>query len=115
MTKIDDILDRLQKEQPVVDMPDELTERIMNSLPERRVNATGGLKAKKAWLYTTIGALVWNCILALLGWLAYKTADPTVIEKYSNILSYVIIGLFVAVVAFFVIRYFVKKRKNDSQ
>ena len=65
MTKIDDILDRLQKEQPVVDMPDELTERIMNSLPERRVNATGGLKAKKAWLYTTIGAAAASIMLLL--------------------------------------------------
>ena len=65
MTKIDDILDRLQKEQPVVDMPDELTERIMNSLPERRVNATGGLKAQKAWLYTTIGAAAASIMLLL--------------------------------------------------
>jgi membrane protein DedA with SNARE-associated domain len=82
------------------------------------ISIPAGLSKMNIWafmLYTTIGALVWNCILALLGWLAYKTADPTVIEKYSNILSYVIIGLFVAVVAFFVIRYFVKKRKNDSQ
>lgn len=82
------------------------------------ISIPAGLSKMNIWafmLYTTIGALVWNCVLALLGWLAYKTADPTVIEKYSNILSYVIIGLFVAVVAFFVIRYFVKKRKNESQ
>ena len=63
-------------------------------------------------LYTTIGALVWNCVLALLGWLAYQTADPTVIEKYSSLLSYIIIALFVAVVAFFVVRYFIKKKKK---
>ena len=63
-------------------------------------------------LYTTLGALVWNCVLALLGWLAYQTADPTVIEKYSSLLSYIIIALFVAVVAFFVVRYFIKKKKK---
>lgn len=64
-------------------------------------------------LYTTIGALVWNCVLALLGWLAYQAADPTVIERYSSLLSYIIIALFVAVVAFFVVRYFVKKSKKQ--
>ena len=47
MTKIDDIFDRLQKEQPVIDMPDELTESIMNSLPDRKAEATGGQKAKR--------------------------------------------------------------------
>lgn len=65
-------------------------------------------------LFTTIGALAWNCVLALLGWLAYKAADPSIIERYSQQLSYIIIGLFAAVVAFFVIRYIVKKRKNDK-
>ena len=65
MTKIDDILDRLQKEQPVIDMPDELTERIMNSLPERRPEATAGQKTQKAWLYTTIGAAAASIMLLL--------------------------------------------------
>ena len=79
------------------------------------ISIPAGLSKMNIWafmLYTTLGALVWNCVLALLGWLAYQTADPTVIERYSSILSYVIIGLFVAVVAFFVIRYFVKKKKK---
>ena len=62
--------------------------------------------------FTTIGALAWNCILALLGWLAYKAADPSVIEKYSHQLSIIIIVLFVAVVAFFVIRAIVKKHRK---
>ena len=45
-------------------------------------------------LYTFIGASIWNCILALLGYLAYQAADPTVIEKYSHIISIVILALF---------------------
>lgn len=61
--------------------------------------------------FTTLGALAWNCILALLGWLAYKAADPTVIEKYSQQLSVIIIVLFAAVVLFFVLRYFIKKKQ----
>ncbi len=62
--------------------------------------------------YTTLGALAWNCILALLGWLAYKAADPSVIERYSHQLSYIIVGIFVAVVALLVVRHLVKKKKD---
>ncbi len=64
--------------------------------------------------FTTLGALAWNCILALLGWLAYKAADPSVIERYSRQLSVIIVALFVAVILFFVIRYFIKKNKKKA-
>lgn len=62
--------------------------------------------------FTTLGALAWNCILALLGWLAYQAADPTVIEQYSRQLSVIIVAVFVAVVVFFVVRYMIKRRKK---
>ena len=62
--------------------------------------------------FTTIGALAWNCILALLGWLAYKAADPSVIEKYSQQLSWIIIALFVAAVVILVVRAIIKKRRQ---
>lgn len=65
--------------------------------------------------FTTLGALAWNCVLALLGWLAYKAADPTVIERYSRELSVIIVAVVVAVVAFFVVRYFVRKKKSSSK
>lgn len=63
-------------------------------------------------LYTTLGAFVWNCVLAFLGYLAHLAGDISVVEKYSNEISYVIIILFVLFVAFFFIRYFLKKRKK---
>lgn len=63
-------------------------------------------------LFTTLGALAWNIILAVLGYLAYRAADPSVIEKYSNQLSIIIVVLFAAAVLFFIIRYLIKKRKN---
>lgn len=63
-------------------------------------------------LFTTLGALAWNCILALLGYLAYKAADPSIIERYSHQLSIIIVVLFAAVVAFFVIRAVVKKHRK---
>ncbi len=63
-------------------------------------------------LFTTIGAAAWNFILALLGYLAHKAGDISVVEQYSDEISYVIIGLLIVAVAFFVIRYIVKKRKS---
>lgn len=65
-------------------------------------------------LFTFIGAAVWNCILALLGYLAYQAADPSVIEKYSHQLSVILIVLFCAFIAFVVIRAIIKKRKNAN-
>lgn len=62
--------------------------------------------------FTTIGALAWNCILALLGYLAYKAADPTVIERYSHQLSIIIVALFAAVVLFLIVRHFLKRRRK---
>lgn len=62
--------------------------------------------------FTTLGALAWNCVLALLGWLAYQAADPTVIEQYSRQLSIIIVAVFVAAVAFLVIRYLIKRKKR---
>ncbi len=63
-------------------------------------------------VFTFIGAAVWNCILALLGYLAYRAADPTVIERYSHELSVAIIILFVAAIVFFVLRALIRKKKG---
>ena len=62
--------------------------------------------------FTTVGALMWNIILAVLGWLAYKAADPSVIERYSHQLSIIIVVLFAAVVAFLIVRGIIKKNKK---
>lgn len=62
--------------------------------------------------FTFIGAALWNVVLALLGWLAYRAADPQVIERYSHQLSIIIVVLFCAAIAFFVIRAIVRKRRE---
>lgn len=80
------------------------------------ISIPAGLSKMNIWafmLYTTLGALVWNCVLALLGWLAYQAADPSVIERYSSLLSYVIIGVFVVAVGYFAVRYLLKKRRHE--
>ena len=68
MNKTDDILNRLQQaQQPRLDNPDELTERIMSRLPDHgrprpqkgpRATSSlagGGARAPKAWLYAAVG------------------------------------------------------------
>ena len=63
-------------------------------------------------LYTTLGALAWNCILALLGYLAHLAGDISVVESYSQEISIAIVALVAVVVLFFVIRYLLRRRRN---
>lgn len=64
-------------------------------------------------LFTGLGALAWNLVLALLGYLAHLAGDISVVERYSDEISIVIIALVAAVVVFFLIRYLLKKRKTE--
>lgn len=57
-------------------------------------------------LYTVLGALIWNSILALLGYIAHGQAD--LINKYSHELSVIIIAILAIVVLFYLIKYLVK-------
>ena len=65
-------------------------------------------------LFTFVGAGVWNCVLALLGWLAYQAADPSVIKEYSHQLSVIIGVVFAVAVVFFVVRAVIKKKKSNG-
>ena len=60
-------------------------------------------------LFTFIGALVWNIILAVLGYLAHGQSD--LIDKYNHELSIAIILILVLVILFFIIRKFIKRKK----
>lgn len=63
-------------------------------------------------LYTTLGAAIWNMVLAGMGWLAFKVANPSMIKQYSDLLSYIIMGIVVVAVVVVVVRHYVKKRKQ---
>ena len=65
MNKTDDILNRLQQaQQPRLDNPDELTERIMSRLPDRgRPRPQTG--ARRAWRYVAVGIAA--SVLLLIG------------------------------------------------
>ena len=62
--------------------------------------------------FTFIGAGLWNIVLALLGWLAYRAADPYVIERYSRQLSVIIIVLVCVIVVFFIVRAIIRKYRK---
>ncbi|MCR4660205.1 MAG: DedA family protein [Bacteroidales bacterium] len=65
--------------------------------------------------FTFLGALAWNCILALLGWVAYRAADPSVIVKYSRELSIIIVVVAAVAVAFLIVRGIIKKRRSKDK
>ncbi len=66
-----------------------------------------GMRLGKFLLYTTIGAGIWNTVLAFIGWgiynyTDYKTTQDVYLQavKYSHEIGYVILALAVVVVAF---------------
>lgn len=65
--------------------------------------------------FTAVGAGGWNCILALLGWGAYKAADPDVIAKYSNRLSDAILAILALFVLFVIFKVICQKRKDRNK
>ena len=62
--------------------------------------------------YTFLGAGLWNCILALLGYLAHGQAD--MINRYSHEISYGLLVLVVLVILYFIGKHFYKKKKNGK-
>ena len=65
-------------------------------------------------LFTFIGAGAWNCILALIGYLAARAGGMEFIYKYSGLLSKVIIVLFVAACLFLAVRAILRKKKQAT-
>ena len=68
-----------------------------------------GMPMGKFLLYTTLGAGIWNSVLALLGWFIFKSFPVSstrevadLAAKYSHEIGYVILGLAVFVVAFLI-------------
>lgn len=75
-----------------------------------------GMHVGRFLLYTTIGAGVWNTVLATIGWGIYKYTHYKTTQdvyqqalKYSHELGYIILGLAVIVVAFLVYKGMKKK------
>ncbi len=63
-------------------------------------------------LYTFLGAFAWNCVLALLGYIAHGQAD--LINRYSHELSVIILALLGVVIVYFVGKKVVARYKKGS-
>ncbi|MCQ2960573.1 MAG: DedA family protein [Bacteroidales bacterium] len=61
-------------------------------------------------IFTTLGAGIWNAVLAFLGYLAHGQQD--MIDKYSHEIGYAIVVIVVVAILFYSIRYFIKQRKS---
>lgn len=70
----------------------------------------------KFLLYTTIGAGVWHSILAALGWYLHAIVPEDQlndkITEYAEYIKIVIIGIVVIAIGYFVIRHFLKRKKQ---
>ena len=85
------------------------------------ISIPAGLARMNFWrflLYTTLGAGVWNCILAGLGWYlhTFVTRDElnVKIEEYSEYIKYAIILLVILAVVFFLAKNAYKRTKNTK-
>ena len=81
------------------------------------ISIPAGLAKMTYWkflLYTTIGAGVWNCILAALGWYLHSVVPEdqleAKLEEYGEYIKWGIIALVAVAVVFFVVRYYLKKK-----
>lgn len=86
------------------------------------ISIPAGLAKMNYWmflLYTTIGAGIWNCILAALGWYLYSVVPEDKLNdkilEYGEYIKFAIIGLVGLAAVYFIAKYYLKKRKNNAQ
>lgn len=67
-------------------------------------------------LYTTVGAGVWNCILAALGWYLHSIVPENQLNdkilEYADYIKYAIIGIVCIAIVFFIAKRMLKKRSK---
>lgn len=70
-------------------------------------------------LYTTIGAGVWNSILAALGWYLHSIVPESQlnakIDEYSEYIKIVIVAAVLIVASFFIIKAMMKRQKTENR
>ena len=85
------------------------------------ISIPAGLAKMTYWkflLYTTIGAGVWNCILAALGWYLHSVVPEdqleAKLEEYGDYIKWGILAIVLLVIVFFVVRHFWKGKKGKK-
>ena len=86
------------------------------------ISIPAGLAKMNYWkflLYTTLGAGVWNCILAILGWYLHTIVpEDQLNEKIAEYGEYIKVAIMVLVavaLVYFMIRMLIKRRQNLKQ
>lgn len=86
------------------------------------ISIPAGLAKMNYWkflLYTTIGAGIWNCILAAIGWYLHTIVpEEQLVDKlheYSDYMKWGFIALLVIAIIFFLGRYFIKKKARSGK
>lgn len=97
-----------------------LTGRLLPGI-RQVISVPAGLAKMTFWkfiLYTTIGAGIWNCVLAALGWYLHSIVPEEQLNdkilEYNDHIKVVILSLFGLMVAYFVIKHFLNKRKKNK-
>lgn len=82
------------------------------------ISIPAGLSRMTYWrflLYTTLGAGVWNCILAVLGWWLHGFVPEdelaSTVTRYGHQISLVIIVLVAVAIAWFTAKWLLKRHK----
>lgn len=86
------------------------------------ISIPAGLAKMHYWkfmLYTTIGAGAWNCILATMGWYLHTIVPEDQLHdkilEYGEYIKLVIVALVVLAIAYFTIKWFMKRKSNKAQ
>jgi membrane protein DedA with SNARE-associated domain len=83
------------------------------------ISIPAGLAKMKYWqfiLYTTLGAGVWNCILAALGWWLHtfvpeEQLDDKIME-YGEYIKFTILILLAVALLYFMAKWFIRRQKR---
>ena len=83
------------------------------------ISIPAGLARMNFWrflLFTPIGAGIWNCILAALGWWMHSFVTREElngkIEEYSDYIKITLIVLVIGVIIFFLIKHFLREKNK---
>lgn len=85
------------------------------------ISIPAGLAKMHYWkflLYTTLGAGLWNCILAGLGWYLHTIVPEDQLHdkilEYGEYIKWVILVLVIVAIIYFLIRKMLKGKKNEE-
>lgn len=97
-----------------------LTGRLLPGI-RQIISIPAGLSKMPFWkfaLYTTIGAGLWNCVLATLGWWLHSFVPKEQlnykIEEYNTYIQIAIVAIVVLVIVFFLLKWQLGRHKNGK-